>query len=131
VVNLRTANQLDGKLQRAAWALATNSTGKLGEPANIVAPETCANPNLAAPNDPSKGLKLGGDAWKWQVVPTSVGVVQKDCNTVNLISQNRLSTTAFLSVPRLDNGQCSSNFVYAAQDGGRQRFVLAKVLNIK
>jgi len=124
VVNLRTANQLDGKLQRAAWALATNSTGKLGEPANIVAPETCANPNLAAPNDPSKGLKLGGDAWKWQVFPAANAT---DCNMVNLISQNRLSTTAFLSVPKLKNKQCSGKFAYAAQDGGRQRFKITKV----
>jgi len=127
VVNLRTYNELGGKLQRAAWALATSSTGKLGKPANIVAPKTCANKNLAAPSDPSKGLKLGGAGWKWQVVPATDA--PKSCNMVNLISQNRLSTTAFLSVPKLANKQCSGKFGYAAKDGGRQRFKITKVSN--
>jgi hypothetical protein len=38
-----------------------------------------------------------------------------------MISQNRLSTTAFLSVPRT----CKT-FAYNATDGGRQRFRLTK-----
>jgi len=125
MVNLRTRNQLGGKLQRSAWALATSSTGKLGQPSNIVAPKACAAKNLAAPKNPSNGLKLGGNGWKWQVVPATDE--PKSCNMVNLISQNRLSTTAFLSVPKLPNGQCSGRFAYAKKDGGRQRFKITKV----
>jgi len=124
VVNLRSAADLGGKLQRAAWALKTSATGKVGVPTPILAPKECAAKHLAAPSNPSNGLKLGGDSWKWQVVPAEG---TKTCDMVNLISENRLQTTAFLSVPKINSKQCSGKFAWAAKDGGRQRFRITKV----
>ena len=122
VVNLRLQGDLGGENARKAWRLSTASEGSLGKAANIVAAKTCTNRNLAAPSDPSKGLKLGGTSWKWQVVPAQ----GKKCNEVNLISQNRLDTTAFLSVPKLANNKCSGKFAWVAKDGGRARFKVTK-----
>ena len=127
VVNLRLQGDLGGENARKAWRLSTASEGSLGKAANIVAAKTCTNRNLAAPSDPSSGLKLGGRApsdpsWKWQVVPAQ----GKKCDEVNLISQNRLDTTAFLSVPKLANNKCSGKFAWVAKDGGRARFKVTK-----
>ena len=71
----------------------------------------------------ANGLKLGGTFWKWQVVSANP---QNSCDEVNLISQNRLDTTAYLSVPKLANTTCSGKFAWAAKDGGRARFRITK-----
>eukprot|EP00889_Picochlorum_renovo_P006437 jgi/Picre1/33467/NNA_008791.t1 len=78
----------------------------------------CTNRFLAAPSDPTT-LKTGGSSWKWQFVPFPGS---SSCEEVNVISQNRLSTTAFLQVPNT-----CDRFRYNATDGGRQRFRLRKI----
>lgn len=125
LVNLRTKSQLGGKMARIRWAVATVAENGLSTPTNVVgeariaAKGSCVNKNLAAPSDPSKGLKVGGSSWKWQIVPYPGS---NKCDQVNLISQNRLSTSAFLQVPR----SCD-RFLYNNTDGGRQRFSMIKV----
>jgi hypothetical protein len=79
----------------------------------------CTNRNLAAPNNPAQGLKVGGSSWQWQFCPYPDSA---ECDHVNMISENRLDTTAFLSVPK----PCKA-FRYNESDGGRQRFKLIKV----
>jgi len=122
-VHLRTKSNLGGKYDRIRWALAASAANGLGQPTRVVAEAragvgACTNRNLAAPTDPTRGLKVGGSSWQWQFVPYPGS---SKCDTVNMISQNRLSTTAFLSVPRT----CKT-FAYNATDGGRQRFRLTK-----
>jgi hypothetical protein len=124
-VNLRTKYQLGNKMARIRWAVATVAEKGLSTPTNVVAEArlsakgSCTNRNLAAPSDPSKGLKVGGSSWKWQIVPYPGS---DKCDEVNLISQNRITTTAFLEVPK----SCAT-FRYNATDGGRQRFKMIKV----
>jgi hypothetical protein len=120
-VNLRTGSQLGGKPARAVWKFATIAQDNLSTPTNVLATArtSCTNKYLAAPSDPSQGLKVGGSSWKWQFVPYPGS---SKCDEVNMISQNRLSTTAFLEVPRT-----CDRFRYNATDGGRQRFRVTKV----
>jgi hypothetical protein len=122
-VHLRTKSNLGGKYERIRWAIAASATNGLGTPTRVVAEAragvgACTNRNLAAPSDPTKGLKVGGSSWQWQFRPYPDSA---ECDHVNMISQNRLPTTAFLSVPRT----CKT-FAYNATDGGRQRFRLTK-----
>ena len=120
LVNLRTKSNLGDKLNRIRWTFASESKGSLGTPTNVLANARtgCTNKYLAAPSD-GTNLKVGGAAWKWQFVPYPGG---SKCDEVNMISQNRLSTTAFLQIPRT-----CDRFRYNATDGGRQRFRLRKV----
>jgi hypothetical protein len=120
-VNLRTGSQLGGKPARAVWKFATIAQDNLSTPTNVLATArtSCTNKYLAAPSDPSQGLKVGGSSWKWQFVPYPGS---SKCDEVNMISQNRLATTAFLEVPKT-----CDRFRYNATDGGRQRFKLVKV----
>eukprot|EP00890_Picochlorum_soloecismus_P001522 jgi/Picsp_1/2370/NSC_05833-R1_hypothetical protein M23134_02055 [Microscilla marina ATCC 23134] len=123
-VNLRRFNQLGGKPARKNWRLATVATGSLGTPTTVeaVARARCTTSKyLAAPNLQNSGyqLKVGGNAWEWQVVPYPGS---KSCEEVNLISQNNLDSRAFLEVPRT-----CTRFLYNATDGGRQRFRIKKV----
>jgi len=126
LVNLRTKSNLGDKLNRIRWTFATET--KLNpingivysDPTNVLANARtgCTNKYLAAPSDPTT-LKVGGSAWKWQFVPYPGS---NKCDQVNMISENRLDTTAFLQVPK----SCD-RFRYNATDGGRQRFALKKV----
>jgi hypothetical protein len=122
-VHLRTKSNLGGKYERIRWAIAASAANGLGTPTRVVAEAragvgACTNRNLAAPSDPTKGLKVGGSSWQWQFVPYPDSA---ECDHVNMISQNRLPSTAFLSVPKT----CTT-FAYNATDGGRQRFRLTK-----
>eukprot|EP00889_Picochlorum_renovo_P005217 jgi/Picre1/32247/NNA_007593.t1 len=121
LVTLRTAGQVGrGKIARLHWEFATIAEDGLSVPTNVLARARrgCTNRFLAAPSDPTT-LKTGGSSWKWQFVPWPSAI---SCEEVNVISQNRLSTTAFLQVPR----SCD-RFRYNATDGGRQRFRLRRV----
>jgi len=124
LVTLRTKSQLGKKFARIRWGFATIAEAGLSTPTNVVgearisAKGTCTNRFLAAPSDP-KTLKVGGSSWKWQFVPYPGS---DKCDRVNMISQNRLATTAFLEVPRT-----CDRFRWNATDGGRQRFRLRKV----
>lgn len=123
-VNLRRFNQLGGKPARKNWRLATVATGSLGTPTRVeaLARARCTTSKyLAAPNLQNSGyqLKVGGNAWEWQVVPYPGS---KSCEEVNLISQNNLDSRAFLEVPRT-----CTRFLYNATDGGRQRFRVRSV----
>jgi hypothetical protein len=124
LVTLRTKSQLGNKMARIRWALATVAEKGVSTPTNVVAEArvaakgTCTNRNLAAPSDPTT-LKVGGSSWQWQFVPYPGS---DKCDHVNMISQNRLDTTAFLEVPRT-----CDRFRYNATDGGRQRFTMKKV----
>ncbi|WPT11387.1 hypothetical protein PSENEW3n2_00000825 [Picochlorum sp. SENEW3] len=121
LVTLRTAGQVgQGKIARLHWEFATIAEDGLSVPTNVLARARrgCTNRFLAAPSDPTT-LKTGGSSWKWQFVPWPGAI---SCEEVNVISQNRLSTTAFLQVPR----SCD-RFRYNATDGGRQRFRLRRV----
>ena len=123
-VHLRTKSNLGGKFDRIRWALAATAQNGLGTATRVVAEAragvgACTNRNLAAPSDPVKGLKVGGSSWMWQFRPYPDSA---ECDHVNMISENRLDTTAFLSVPK----PCKT-FRYNESDGGRQRFRLIKV----
>jgi len=126
LVNLRTKSNLGDKLNRIRWTFATetkfNPTNGVvfSDPTNVLANARtgCTNKYLAAPSDPTN-LKVGGSAWKWQFVPYPGS---NKCDQVNMISENRLDTTAFLQVPKT-----CDRFRYNATDGGRQRFALKKV----
>jgi hypothetical protein len=121
LVTLRTLGQVGkGKVARFHWEFATIVEDNLSLPTSVVsrARAGCDNRNLAAPDDPTT-LKTAGSSWKWQIVPYPGS---SSCDEVNIISQNRLSTTAFLQVPK----SCDT-FGYNATDGGRQRFKLTKV----
>jgi hypothetical protein len=120
-VNLRSKSQLGGKVARSVWKFATIAQNNLSTPTNVLATArtSCTNKYLAAPSDPSQGLKVGGSSWRWQFVPYPGS---SKCDEVNMISQNRLGTTAFLEVPKT-----CDRFRYNATDGGRQRFKVVKV----
>ena len=121
LVTLRTAGQVGaGKIARLHWEFATIAEDGLSVPTNVLARARrgCTNRFLAAPSDPTT-LKTGGSSWKWQFVPHPSST---SCEEVNVISQNRLSTTAFLQVPNT-----CDRFRYNATDGGRQRFRLRKI----
>ncbi|KAI8100289.1 hypothetical protein M9435_006773 [Picochlorum sp. BPE23] len=121
LVTLRTAGQVgQGKIARLHWEFATIAEDNLSVPTNVLARARrgCTNRFLAAPSDPTT-LKTGGSSWKWQFVPFPGS---SNCEEVNVISQNRLSTTAFLQVPNT-----CDRFRYNATDGGRQRFRLRKI----
>ncbi|KAI8114411.1 hypothetical protein M9434_002535 [Picochlorum sp. BPE23] len=121
LVTLRTAGQVgQGKIARLHWEFATIAEDGLSVPTNVLARARrgCTNRFLAAPSDPTT-LKTGGSSWKWQFVPWPAAT---SCEEVNVISQNRLSTTAFLQVPNT-----CDRFRYNATDGGRQRFRLRKI----
>jgi len=121
LVTLRTAGQVgQGKIARLHWEFATIAEDGLSVPTNVLARARrgCTNRFLAAPSDPTT-LKTGGSSWKWQFVPWPGAI---SCEEVNVISQNRLSTTAFLQVPNT-----CDRFRYNATDGGRQRFRLRRV----
>ncbi|KAI8112072.1 hypothetical protein M9434_003396 [Picochlorum sp. BPE23] len=121
LVTLRTAGQVGrGKIARLHWEFATIAEDNLSVPTNVLARARrgCTNRFLAAPSDPTT-LKTGGSSWKWQFVPFPGS---SKCDEVNVISQNRLSTTAFLQVPNT-----CDRFRYNATDGGRQRFRLRKI----
>jgi hypothetical protein len=120
LVNLRTKSNLGDKLNRIRWTFATEAKDNESEPTQVLANARagCSNKYLAAPSDPTT-LKVGGSAWKWQFVPYPGS---SKCDEVNMISQNRIQTTAFLQVPKT-----CDRFRYNATDGGRQRFRLTKV----
>ena len=120
LVTLRTRRNVYPKYDRIKWNIDTTAEGGISKPINIgsVARPRCANKNLAASRDPTT-LKVGGTSWKWQIVPWPKS---NRCDEVNLISQNRLRTDAFLEVPRT-----CDRFLYNATDGGRQRFKLRKL----
>lgn len=123
-VHLRTKSNLGGKYDRVRWAIAATAQNGVGTPTRVVAEArsgvgACTNRNLAAPSNPIPGLKVGGSSWQWQFRPYPDSA---ECDHVNMISENRLDTTAFLSVPK----PCKT-FRYNESDGGRQRFKLIKV----
>jgi hypothetical protein len=124
LVTLRTKNNLGGKLNRIRWRVSTIAEQGISKPtrmtaeARVAARGSCTNRYLAAPSDPTT-LKVGGSSWQWQIRPYPDS---DKCDHVNLISQNRIDTTAFLQVPR-----ACDRFRYNATDGGRQRFRAIKV----
>ena len=118
-VKLRKSYQVKPKYSRIKWELDTQSTENKGKAGRVMASamDKCKSKYLAAPSDPTN-LKLGGNAWKWQVVPRPDA---NKCDEVNLISQNRLSKSAYLQV----SSSCKS-FGWASEDGTAQRFKLRK-----
>jgi len=125
---LRKASQQGGKTDRIVWQLLyppnTEEESAVGVPNVITATARpgCANKYLAAGDSYQQDgtLPMGGDSWKWQVVPANAA----GCDVVNLLSQNRADKgkDAYLMVtPPCDR------FAFNASDGGRQKFELVPV----
>ena len=119
-VDLKTFRQVSSKPSRRVWEFSTTAVDGESDPTNIeaTARSDCRDKNLAAPSNPSKGLRVGGRAWKWQVVPAGSGT---SCDSVNLISQNRQrkGDRPYLAVRRNCKG-----FFYSSSDGSSKRFKL-------
>lgn len=66
------------------WALKASASGKVAKPTGVAASKTtCAGKNLSVPK--GKTAKLGGAAWKLNIVPAGDG---KHCDIVNLKNSN-------------------------------------------
>lgn len=119
-VDLKTFRQVSSSPSRRVWELSTTAVDGESDPTNIeaTARSECRDRNLAAPSNPSKGLRVGGRAWKWQVVPSGSGT---SCDSVNLISQNRLRNK---DRPYLAVRSNCKGFFYSSADGSSKRFKL-------
>ena len=119
-VELKTYRQVSSRPSRRVWEFSTTAVDGESDPTNIeaTARSDCRDRNLAAPRNPSKGLRVGGRAWKWQIVPAGSGT---SCDSVNLISQNRLRNNDRPYLAVLSN---CKGFFYSSSDGSSKRFKL-------
>jgi hypothetical protein len=119
-VELKTYNQVSKRPSRRVWEFRTTAVDGESDPTNIeaTARTDCRDRNLAAPRNPSKSLRVGGGAWKWQIVPAGSGT---SCDSVNLISQNRLRNK---DRPYLAVRSNCKGFYYSSKDGSSKRFKL-------
>ncbi|KAI8107403.1 hypothetical protein M9435_002434 [Picochlorum sp. BPE23] len=100
-VDMRRYKQIKGKPRRIHWQIES----KEGI-ASIIGRERteCKARSLAAPSKISKGLSLGGAAWKWKIIPRKTS----DCTKVNLYAFFP-KKRGYLAVSSVENG-CSMSY---------------------
>jgi hypothetical protein len=98
---MRRYKQIRGKPRRIHWQIES----KEGI-ASIIGRERteCKARSLAAPSKISKGLSLGGAAWKWKIIPRKTS----DCTKVNLYAFSP-KKRGYLAVSSVENG-CSMSY---------------------